>query len=162
MTTQHFDILIHAPPKKVWATMLQSPTYERWTTAFCEGSRFEGSWDEGQKIRFVGPDGLGMEAEIAAHRPAEFVSIRHLRMINPGVEDTTSEAASAGTPCFENYTFTDEAGGTRLHVDCDEFGDCADWMAQTWPKALAQLKILCEGELHAIHDHRQVLPRLRG
>ena len=93
MTTQHFDILIHAPPKQVWATMLQSPTYERWTTAFCEGSRFEGSWEEGQKIRFLDPKGFGMVAEIAAHRPAEFVSIRHLGMIDQGVEDTTTDAA---------------------------------------------------------------------
>ncbi len=60
MTTQHFDIFIHAPPRQVWATMLQSPTYERWTAAFCEGSRFEGSWDEGQTMRFLGPDGLGI------------------------------------------------------------------------------------------------------
>ena len=144
MKTQHFDIFIQAPPRQVWATMLQSPTYERWTNAFCEGSRFEGSWDEGQKIRFVGPDGLGMEAEIAAHRPAEFVSIRHLGMIDQGIEVNASEALRAWTPCFENYNFTDEAGGTRLRVDCDEFGDCADWMAQTWPKALQTLKTLCE------------------
>ena len=68
MKTQHFDILIHAPPKQVWATMLQSPTYERWTTAFCEGSRFEGSWDEGQTIRFLNPQGLGMVAERNALR----------------------------------------------------------------------------------------------
>ena len=144
MTTQHFDILIHAPPRQVWATMLQSPTYERWTTAFCEGSRFEGSWDEGQKIRFLDPKGLGMVAEIAAHRPAEFVSIRHLGMIDQGVEDTTSEAVRAWVPCFENYTFTDEAGGTRLRVDCDDCGAGEDWMLQTWPKALQSLKTICE------------------
>jgi len=144
MKTQHFDILIHAPPKKVWATMLQSPTYERWTCVFSEGSRFEGSWDEGQKICFLGPQGQGIMSEIAAHRPAEFVSIRHLGMIDKGIEDATSEAVRAWAPCFENYTFTDEAGGTRLRVDCDEFGDCAHWMAQTWPKALQTLKTLCE------------------
>lgn len=144
MKTQHFDIFIQAPRQQVWATMLQSPTYERWTTAFCESSRFEGSWDEGQKIRFLNPHGQGMVAEIAAHRPAEFVSIRHLGMIDQGIEVIPSEAVRAWTPCFENYTFTDEAGGTRLRVDCDEFGDCADWMAQTWPKALQALKTLCE------------------
>ena len=144
MKTQHFDIFIQAPPRQVWATMLQSPTYERWTTVFCEGSRFEGSWDEGQMIRFLNPQGLGMMAEIAAHVPGEFVSIRHLGMIDQGVEDTTSDEALAWVPCFENYTFTDEAGGIRLCVDCDEFGDCANWMAQTWPKALQTLKTLCE------------------
>lgn len=144
MTTLHFDIFIHAPARQVWATMLQSPTYERWTAAFCEGSRFEGSWDEGQTMRFLGPDGLGMVAEIAANRPGEFVSIRHLGMIKVGVENATSDAAGACAPSYENYTFTAETGGTRLRVDCDDCGAGADWMAQTWPKALLALKTICE------------------
>ena len=47
-------------------------------------------------------------------------------------------------PCLENYTFTDEAGGTRVRVDCDVFGTYEDWMAQTWPQALQSLKTVCE------------------
>jgi uncharacterized protein YndB with AHSA1/START domain len=57
MKTQHFDILIQAPRERVWATMLQSPTCERWTSTFFEGSRFEGSWDPDQKFRFLDPQG---------------------------------------------------------------------------------------------------------
>jgi len=144
MQTQHFEIHIQAPRERVWAVMLQSPTYERWTRVFCEGSRYEGSWQQGEKIRFLGPDGQGMVSEIAEHRPAEFVSIRHLGVIANGVEDTTSEAMRAWTPCFENYTFTDDAGGTRVRVDVDVFGTYEDWMAQTWPKALLALKAVCE------------------
>lgn len=111
MNTERFDTFIQAPPKKVWATMLQSPTYVRWATALFEGSRFEGAWDEGQKIRLVGPQGLGL--------------------IDKGIEDTTSEAVRAWAPCFDNYTFAEKAGGTRLRVDCDVFGNCEDWMGQT-------------------------------
>lgn len=144
MTTQQFEILIEAPREHVWRTMLRSPTYERWTATFCEGSRFEGSWDEGQTIRFLGPDGRGMVAEIAKHRPSEFVSLRLLGMIHQGVEDTTSEEVRAWAPCFENYTFSDEAGGTRVRVDVDVFGTHEDWMAQTWPKALQSLRAVCE------------------
>ena len=65
-------------------------------------------------------------------------------MINNGVEDTTSEAVRAWTPCFENYTFTDEAGGTHMRVDIDVVDSYKDWMNQTWPKALQALKQLCE------------------
>ena len=144
MNTQHHQILIHAPREHVWRSTLFSPTYERWTSTFCEGSRFEGSWDAGTTIRFCGPNGDGMLAEIAEHRPTEFVSIRHLGMIKNGVEDTGSEAVRAWAPCFENYTFTDEAGGTRVRVDVDVFGTYEDWMAQTWPKALLALKAVCE------------------
>lgn len=144
MNTLHFDTWIQAPREHVWRTTLFSPDYERWTATFCEGSRYEGSWAAGTTIRFCGPNGDGMLAEIAEHRPAEFVSIRHLGMVHNGVEDTTSEAVRAWAPCFENYTFSDEAGGTRLHVDVDVFGPHEDWMNQTWPQALLALKTLCE------------------
>lgn len=144
--TQHFEVAIRAPRARVWATMLQSPTYEQWTAAFCEGSRFEGSWDAGQAIRFLDPSGNGMVSEIAEHRPAEFLSIRHLGFISDGVENTQSEAVRAWVPCHENYTFTDEDGGTRVSVDSDVFGDYEAFMAETWPRALARLKALCEEE----------------
>lgn len=146
MTTQHFDIFIRAPRTAVWRTMLQAPTYDQWTAAFCEGSHYKGSWDAGQTIRFFDPAGNGMVATIAEHRPAEFVSIRHLGFIANGVEDTTSEAIRAWAPCHENYTFTDEGDGTRVRVDADVFGGYEAFMAETWPKALLRLKALCEGE----------------
>lgn len=60
------------------------------------------------------------------------------------MEDTTSEAIRTWAPCYENYTFTDEAGGTRLKVDCDVFGDHEGFMAEIWPRALARLKSICE------------------
>lgn len=144
MPAQHFDIFIQAPRARVWATMLQSPTYEEWTRAFCEGSRFEGSWNAGEAIRFLDPAGNGMVSEIAAHRPAEFVSIRHLGFIENGQEDTTSDAVRAWAPCHENYTFTDEGDGTRLRIDLDAFGGYEDMMARLWPPALDKLKRLCE------------------
>ncbi len=147
MKTQHFDIHINAPREAVWRAMLHSPTYERWTSAFCEGSHYKGSWDPGQTIRFFDPEGNGMVSQIAEHRPAEFVSIRHLGFIANGVEDTTSEAVRAWAPCHENYTFSDEANGTRVQVDADVFGGYEAYMADTWPKALARLKALCEGAL---------------
>ena len=138
MKTLHFDILIHAPREHVWRSTLFSPTYERWTATFSEGSRYEGSWDAGQTIRFLGPNGEGMVSVVAEHRPAEFVSIRHLGMIAQGVEDTTSEAVRAWAPCHENYHFIAEAGGTRVRVAADVFGSYEAYMAETWPRALAR------------------------
>ena len=144
MATLHFEILIQAQREHVWRTMLHPPTYGQWTATFCEGSRFEGSWDECQTIRFYGPDGQGMVSVVDEHRSAEFLSIRHLGMIENGVEDTTSEAVRTWSPCFENYTFSDAAGGTRVRVDVDVFGTHGEWMAQTWPQALMSLKTVCE------------------
>lgn len=144
MTPLHFGIDIRAPRASVWRTMLYSPGYEAWTAQFCPGSRCEGAWDTGATIRFLTPNGDGMVARIAEHRPQAFVSIRHLGLIHHGVDDTTSEAAKAWAPCHENDTFLDGPDGTRVEVDVDVFGDHGTWMADTWPKALQALKALCE------------------
>lgn len=139
-----FSTEIAAPREQVFATMLDPVAYRDWTSPFAEGSYYEGRWQAGQKIRFMSPSGDGMVSEIAEHRPAEFVSIRHLGFIENGREDTTSDAVRAWAPCHENYTFTDEGGGTRLRVDLDAFGGYEDMMARLWPPALEQLKQLCE------------------
>lgn len=146
MKTLHFEITLAAPRQRVWEHLLQPAGYEAWTAAFSEGSHYEGSWDAGARIRFLGPGGQdGMVAEIAEHRPAEFVSIRHLGFIQAGKEDTTSEAVRAWAPCYENYHAQDTPEGhTLLRVAMDCLPDFEDYMNERWPLALARLKALCE------------------
>jgi len=135
---------IAAPVSRVFELMLGSQTYPQWTAAFMEGSCFEGSWQQGQRIRFLGPGGDGMLAEIAENRRDEFISIRHLGFITKGAEDTTSEAARAWAGAYENYTFAATPEGTRLTVDQDVAAEFESYMVEAWPKALAKLKALCE------------------
>lgn len=140
----NFTVHIAAPVARVWDTMLELETYRDWTAAFCEGSTYEGSWARGDRIRFLAPSGDGMVAEIAENHPHALISIRHLGLIVNGVEDTTSEAVKSWTPAYENYRFTPEAGGTRLDIEQDISAEWAAMMDETWPKALARLKALCE------------------
>ncbi len=139
-----FTILIHAPRARVWDTMLDDATYREWTRPFCEGSYFEGSWDEGATIRFLSPSGDGMVATIARNEPHAFVSIEHRGMITNGVEDTTSEAVRSWTPAYENYRLETEGDATRVTVTLDILEDYAQMMEDTWPKALDVLRGLCE------------------
>src|SRR5512134_3383911 len=83
----HFTTLIQAPRQTVWDTMLGPATYRIWTAAFTQGSYFEGSWEEGERIRFLAPDGRGMTAQTAENRKHEFISIKHLGYVKDGVED---------------------------------------------------------------------------
>jgi uncharacterized protein YndB with AHSA1/START domain len=44
MRTLQYSVEIAAPPATVWDVMLAQDTYRDWTSAFAEGSYFEGSW----------------------------------------------------------------------------------------------------------------------
>lgn len=149
MKTQHYNIFINAPREKVWDTMLDDPTYREWTKPFNPGSYYQGSWDEGSKMLFLGIDENGgdiggMVARIKERRPHEFLSIEHLGMIENGVEDTTSERVKAWAPAYENYTFTDKDGGTEVAIDIDVEDAYAEMFQEMWPKALQVLKELAE------------------
>ena len=141
-----FTATIHAPVPTVWRLMIGLESYKRWTAALAEGSYFEGSWDQGAKIRFLSPSGEGMVAEIAESRINEFISIRHLGFIANRVEDTTSDAIRAWAPAYENYTFIAVPEGTKLVIDLDVNAEWEQFMNEAWPKALTLLKQLCEAE----------------
>jgi uncharacterized protein YndB with AHSA1/START domain len=144
MKTLRYSITIQAPREAVWAAMLGPDTYRAWTAPFCEGSYYEGSWNAGDRIRFLAPNGEGMSSVIAQSRPPEFVSIKHLGIVKDGVEDTTSEAAAAWAPAFENYTFAQVGDTTEVTVEVEMAPDFEVFMDETWPKALAKLRSICE------------------
>ena len=135
---------IAAPAPKVYQMLVGPESYRQWTSAFGDGLYFEGSWQTGQRIRFLTTEGHGVVSEIAENRPNEFISIRHLGYIaDDGVEDTSSEAIRAWAPAYENFTFTTTPQGTKLTVDQDMTDDFES-MPEAWPKALGKLKALCE------------------
>lgn len=107
-----FTTTINAPVATVWRLMLGAESYKQWTSAFIEGSKFEGSWEKGHKITFTSPSGDGMVSEIAENKPEEFVSIRHLAYIANGVEVPWG-------PAYENYSFSAVPEGTKLVIDMD-------------------------------------------
>ena len=139
-----FSAEIAAPVPRVFRLMLDPESYKDWTSAFAEGSFYEGAWLQGQKIKFLSPSGDGMVSEIAEHRPNEFTSIRHLGYISKGVEDTQSESVRSWAPAYENYTFISTANGTRLVIDQDVTEEFEQYIAQAWPEALRRLKAQCE------------------
>lgn len=140
----HSEIVINAPVEKVWNTMLEDETYRQWTSAFTEGSHFKGSWEEGEKILFLDPDNNGMVSVIAENRLHEFISIKHIGVIKDGVEDTESEEARKWAPAYENYTFKEENGKTKLSIDMDIEEEYKEMFSEMWPNALERLKQLCE------------------
>lgn len=150
MKKAHFTTIINAPRQTVWDAMLGPETYKDWTSPFAEGSYYEGSWEQGSRIRFLGPDGSGsvggMVSEIEENRPLERIAIKHLGMVQNGVEDTESEEVKKWAPAHEIYNFSDAPGGsgTEVHVEMDVSPEWEEFMLGAWPKALDRLKALSE------------------
>jgi uncharacterized protein YndB with AHSA1/START domain len=154
MEKLQFSTRINAPVQTVWSTMLDDATYREWTSEFHEGSYYEGDWNQGSEIRFLGPDDDGstggMLATVEESRPHEFVSLRYLGQIVDGADDTTSDEAKSFAGTHENYTFRQADGMTVLDVEVDVDADSDDEFVQMfkdlWPKALDKLKAMCERE----------------
>ena len=147
MERQTFQIVIDAPREKVWDILWSKATYPEWTAVFSAGSRAETTWQQGSKVLFLDANNEGMAATIAANRPNEFMSIRHLGMVKDGVEDLDSPKVKQWAGAMENYTLKPINGQTQLTVEMDVTQEYKDYFQKTWPKALEQVKQLAEQSL---------------
>lgn len=151
MKKLQFQVSINAPVSRVYDVMLginNKSTYEQWTALFNPTSTYEGSWDKGNKILFIGVDEKGekggMVSRIAANIPNRFVSIQHYGLIQADKEITEGPEVEKWANGFENYTFEANNEITEVTVDLDTTEDFADYMNQIYPKALDKLKEICE------------------
>jgi hypothetical protein len=144
MKKLHFAVSIHAPRKRVWDTMLAPDTYREWTRSFAEGSYYDGSWDKGASIRFLGPSGEGMFSRIVDNRQHEHILIEHLGVLKDGKEDRDNPLGQAWAGAQEAYSYSDKDGVTKVAVDVDTAEEMEGDFSQMWPNALARLKELCE------------------
>lgn len=151
MKKLQFKVSINAPAAKVYECMLgmkAKSTYEQWTAPFNPTSTYEGDWDKGSKILFIGVDDKGekggMVSRIAENIPNQHVSIQHYGILKAGEEITEGPEVEKWANGYENYTFEETNGVTTVTVDIDVTEDFVEYMNQTYPKALAKLKELCE------------------
>ncbi len=145
------SIDIHASREDVWAAIISDKKYRAWTAVFHEGSYFEGGWQQGDKIKFLGDDEAGqqsgMVSEIAVSQHLKYISIHHLGLVTNGVEDYTSDEVKQWAPSFENYSFEKLGDVTRFSVETDIEEDYFEIFGELWAKALVKLKAVCEEKL---------------
>jgi len=139
-----FSITIDATPEKIWNIIIGKDTYPIWTSVFSEGSTVETDWKKGSKAIFGDGSGSGMIAYIEEHDPNKFLSIKHVGMLNDGVEDTTSDKVKDWAGAHENYTLKVVDGKTLWTAELDMVPDYIDYMNETWPKAQEKVKELAE------------------
>ncbi|WP_299002644.1 SRPBCC domain-containing protein [uncultured Tenacibaculum sp.] len=101
---------INASAEKVYNTMIGIETYQQWTAEFNPTSTYEGSWEKGSKIYFVGTDKEGkkggMVSEIVDNIPFQFISIRHNGMLDGENEITEGTEIEKWTGSLEIIHFT--------------------------------------------------------
>lgn len=151
MRKLQFKIDIMASAKKVYNTMLgidNIKTYEEWTAVFNPTSTYEGNWEKGSKIYFVGTDENGkrggMVSEIADNIPSKFISIRHYGILDGENEITDGPDVEKWAGGLENYFFEEHNGMTTVTVETEADNEYLDYFDTTWPKALDKLKELSE------------------
>jgi len=151
MKILQFKKEINATAQKVYDLMLglnDKRTYEHWTSAFNPTSTYEGSWEKGSKIHFVGVDEHGkkggMVSKIEDHQPAQFISIRHYGFLDGDMEITTGEQVEKWAGGHENYSYQENNGTTIVTVDIDVVEEYLDYFKNTYPTALDKLKEISE------------------
>jgi hypothetical protein len=151
MKKLQFKVSINSPVSNVYDKMLgitNKSTYEQWTAVFNPTSTYEGSWDKGSKILFIGVDEKGekggMVSRIVENQLNQFVSIQHYGLFKEGKEITEGPDVEKWANGFENYSFEESNGTTLLIVDLDTTEDFVNFMNDTYPKALNKLKEICE------------------
>lgn len=151
MQKLQFKVSIQAPAAKTYDLMLgisSKSTYEQWTSLFNPTSTYEGSWNKGSKILFVGVDEKGEKggivSKIADNIPNQFVSIQHYGLVKGDEEITEGPEVEKWANGFENYHFEENNGITTVTVELDTTEDFIGYMNEKYPKALNRLKELCE------------------
>ena len=151
MKKLQYKININAPAAKVYECMLginSKSNYEQWTALFNATSTYEGNWDKGSKILFVGVDEKGekggMVSRIIENIPNRFVSVQHYGLVKGDKEITEGPEVEKWANGLENYTFEENKETTTVTVDLDTTEEFTGYMNDAYPKALDKLKEICE------------------
>jgi hypothetical protein len=152
MKKLQFKAKFKSPVNKVYNLMLgisNKSTYEQWTAMFNPTSTYEGNWEKGSKMLFIGFDNKGekggMVSEIVDNILNKYVSIRHYGLVKSNQEIISGPEVEKWATGFENYFFQDNNGETELTVELENLSeDFVDYMNDAWPNALNKLKEICE------------------
>lgn len=144
MKPLNFEISIQASPAKVWETLWNDSTYRLWTAPFSAGSYAKSNWKEGGRIHFLNPEGSGMYSEIEKLELYKTMVFKHLGEIKNKQEQQLNETNKDWYGGRESYFLSEHGSQTMLKVSVDTPDNFSDYMNEKFPKALEELKRLCE------------------
>lgn len=141
------SVEISASKEVIWNVITDATTYQDWSSAFMPGSRFEGDWSEGSKIRFIGPSDEGVNgicAKVLTHVPGDSLTMQHIAVISNGVELYEGEDFETWIPATEEYWLEPLGEGCRLRIVSQTPEAYFESFSESWRNALSRIKILAE------------------
>ncbi|WP_336717698.1 SRPBCC domain-containing protein [Chryseobacterium mucoviscidosis] len=142
MEKLHFDIHINAEAEKVWSVLWDDFSFRQWTSAFTEGSFYQGNLKENEIIKFLDPQNNGMFSKIVTLIPNQEIKFLHLGEIYNGVE-----APQNWDEATERYILTEDENTTHLKVEIQTLEQFKSFFEEKFPDALSNVKHLSENQL---------------
>lgn len=142
MEKLHFEIEINAEPAKVWSVLWDDISYRQWTTAFKEGSFYQGTLEEGSTMKFFDSHNNGMYSRVEKNIPHKLLKLFHLGEIFEGIETPRDW----GEPT-EAYILEENEEGTGLMVEIQTIEEFKSFYEEKFPNALMIIKNLSENQL---------------
>ncbi len=124
-----YEIEINAEPEKVWSVLWGDITYRQWTTAFTEGSFYEGTLEEHSIIKFLDPKNNGMYSRVEKMIPNEEITFLHLGEIYEGIEVPQDWGEST-----EAYFLEENEEGTLLKTKIKTLQNLKLSLKRNFPK----------------------------
>lgn len=137
-----FKIHIEAPPEKVWNVLWGEITYRQWTTAFTEGSFYEGTLEKGSIVKFFDPHNNGMYSRVEENIPHKEMKFLHLGEIYNGIE-----VPQQWGDATEAYLLEETEEGTELKTEIQTPEEFKSFFEEKFPDAIQIVKHLSENQL---------------
>ncbi len=145
MKTLTYQITIKGTKEAVWEELTDADAFKRWTKPFSPNSSFEGTWKEGEAIRFIDQDKGGTVARIDRFEPHDTIVATHIATLNADMQEVTvGEFNEKWIGTKETYRLSEADGATKLFVEMQTHPEFESMFADSWPEALRLLKGMVE------------------
>ncbi|MBW7674818.1 SRPBCC family protein [Chryseobacterium chendengshani] len=142
MEILEYTIEIDAAPEKVWTVLWDDTSYRQWTSAFCTGSFYIGTWEENSMMKFFDPNNNGMYSRVLKNDPNKEMVFIHLGEIYDGVEVPKDWGDAT-----ESYFLEETENGTKLTAKIKASEEFKGFFEDKFPVALQNVKHLSENQL---------------
>lgn len=144
MNRREFSVDIEADKATIWKALWEENSYRDWTSVFFEGSHLVAdSWEEGNHVHFLGPDGSGIYSRIDKHFPNQIIRFKHIGLVENGKELPLNDEVKKWSGATEIYRIVEGKKLNTLVVEIDIMDEHLESMTNAFSKALEKVKNNC-------------------